>query len=255
MRIAPSIRGTAAVMAVVIAVFWLVSTAFPDCVFSAYMETRRWLAAAGPIEKLETARPKPRDAVPCSGTIASIKPAVPDKYFPPGVLRCNERQEEFVTNWYSEQLKALGEPSLWALSRSDSQARVYRFFWLRSFHHPVSVRVIINSDLTGVLILKITGGAGGYAPGDLIRKESMPLGKNGTALLLARVLQTHLWELPTRGGTGGNDGASWILEAVADGKYQVVDRWSPGEADPVYALGMTFITHLAGLQIDPKEVY
>lgn len=255
MRNVRQIRTLAEVFTVAIAVVGLLSMSFTDCVFSAYLETRRWLAAAGPIKKLETATARSRDAVPCSDSIMSGRAVGPNQYFPPGLLGCGGRQDDLLTKWYSEQLKALGEPSLWALSKSDSHARVYRFLWLRSFHHPVSVRVIINSDLTGTLVLKIASGAGGYAPGDLVRNESVPVGKHGTSLLFARVLQARLWELPTRGHPGGNDGANWIVEAVADGKYQIVDRWSPGEADPVHALGMTFITDLAGLQVDPKEVY
>lgn len=160
-----------------------------------------------------------------------------------------------MTDWYSKQLKALDEPSLWALSRSDSRAMAYRFLWLRSFHHPISVRLIIKPDLTGVLIVKIANGTGGYRPGSLIRNESMPIGKQGTALLLTRVVQAYFWEMPTRGRPGGTDRSEWILEAVTDGKYQIVDRWSPGEGDPVHTLGMTFLAALAGMRIDPKELY
>ena len=69
----------------------------------------------------------------------------------------------------------------------------------------MSVRLIINTDLTGVLIIKMTNGAGGYKPGTLIRNESIPMGRHGTALLLTRVLQTDFLgaSIPGPGRQGG----------------------------------------------------
>jgi hypothetical protein len=246
---------TAGILVCAAALCWLICVAFPDEVFSAYSGAQRWLAAAGPIQKLQPANPTPRDATPCRGTLASAKSAAPDEYFPPGVLACDEKRDAFLAGWYSGHLKALGEPALWALSRSDSRARVYRFLWLRTFDHPVSARVVISHDLTSDLVLKVTNGAGGYEPGTLIRNERVPIGKHGTSLLLAQVTQTGFWEMETRRGPGGLDGAEWILEAVTDGRYQIVNRWSPPKIDPVYGLGMTFVIGLAHMRLDPKEIY
>ena len=47
--------------------------------------------------------------------------------------------------------------------------------WLRSFHHPVAVRLDIMSDGTGKLTVKIANGAAGYKPGKLVENTS-PLG-------------------------------------------------------------------------------
>jgi len=246
---------TVALLLVAVGAFWLFSTMFPDQVSGAYVGARRWLAAAGPIKKLPFPNPAAREEAPCRGTPQTLKPIAPDQYFPPGVLACDDQQEAFLTNWYSKALRALGEPTLWALSRDDSRAMVYRFLWLRSFHHPVSVRLVLKPDLTGVVISKSTGGAGGYDPGALIRNESASVGRRGTTLLLARLGQAHFWELPPRNGPGGVDGAQWVLEGVENGRYHVVDRWSPGETDAVYTLGMTFLLDLADMRIDPKEVY
>jgi hypothetical protein len=152
-------------------------------------------------------------------------------------------------------LKALEEPSLWALSRSDPHATVYRFLWLRSFHHPVSVRLIIQHDLTGKLVAKITGGAGGYEPGSLIRNESTPVGKQLTTQFLSQIVVSHYWELERRSQPDGLDGAQWILEAISDGHYQLVDRWSPQETDLIRVLGSIPMTDLAGIRIDSRDVY
>ena len=50
--------------------------------------------------------------------------------------------------------------------------------------------------------------------------------------------RSNYWRLPEtneavsgRDGeaVSGRDGASWVLEAVSDGQYHIVDRWSPDE--------------------------
>jgi hypothetical protein len=43
------------------ALVWVSIDAYPDKVFSAYLETRRWIAAAGPIPRLPAPRLIPRD--------------------------------------------------------------------------------------------------------------------------------------------------------------------------------------------------
>src|SRR5258706_15132529 len=80
------------------------------------------------------------------------------QYFPPGVL-------ESKANWYSRYLKALHEPSLWELSLHDPKAEVYRFVWLRSFHHPIAVRLVVRTNGSGWIHSRMTTGQGGYEPG------------------------------------------------------------------------------------------
>lgn len=45
----------------------------------------------------------------------------------------------FMNDWYGSFLKAMGEKSLLKVSINDTE--VYRFLWLRTFDHPVFVRV------------------------------------------------------------------------------------------------------------------
>jgi hypothetical protein len=179
---------------------------------------------------------------------------LPDQYFPPGVLGCGERLDGLLIDWYTKQLKALREPSLWTVSRSGRPVGVYRFLWLRSFHNPIAVRLVINPDMTGVVFVKVTSGKGGDDPGRLVRNESYPVGRHGTALLQIRLREANFWNVVPRGQPGGTDGAQWIVEGVSDGRYQVVDRWSPGESDPIHTLGLTFLTDLAGLRVAHDEL-
>jgi hypothetical protein len=199
------------------------------------------------IEKTQT-----QDADPCQGWDKAGLPHATDHFFPAGVLGCNE----VIRDWYVKVLTALDEPSLWELSKKDPQARVYRFLWLRSFHDPLAIRLVINHDLTGLAITKVGDVKIGYPdPGRLSRSETRAVGTHGTSLLLTRVIATDFWALRSGGTLSGLDGADWILEAVADGAYKVVVRWSPGDRDPIYVLGMTLASDVAGLKLGRDEVY
>ena len=76
-----------------------------------------------------------------SGQRVAIEgPVIPSyNYFPPTVV------DEFTANWYGRFLNAFDEPSLWELSKK-SPTQSYRFTWLRTFHHPVVVRIDVRPD-------------------------------------------------------------------------------------------------------------
>ncbi|HZS04476.1 MAG TPA: hypothetical protein VFD58_06540 [Blastocatellia bacterium] len=86
-------------------------------------------------------------------------------FFPAGKLDSRPQAEQFVVEWYSEHLKAMAEPSL--LTLSGVQIECYRFLWLRSFHHPVAVRIWREGN-DRFIVAKELDGAGGYEPGRLV---------------------------------------------------------------------------------------
>lgn len=170
------------------------------------------------------------------------------RYFPPGMY------DQFVSEWYTKQLKALEEPSLWELSKT-SGTQAYRFLWLRTFHHPVAIRLEINSDGTSRVTSKMASGAGGYDPGKLIQNDVATLTKERTDWFLEIIENNSFWKLPARDETRmGCDGAQWIVEGVRDGSYHLVDRWSPRDGQ-VHAIGMAMIKELVKLQVAAKEIY
>src|SRR5262249_54821281 len=73
------------------------------------------------------------------------------RYFPSGAF--GPSPQSFSETWYSSTLRALEEPSLFAL-RNDPSRRVYRFLWLPSFHRPISVRLTINADGSGSIVTR-----------------------------------------------------------------------------------------------------
>lgn len=196
----------------------------------------------------------------------SQKTATKIDYFPPSTLEETPQSSQFKEQWYSDQLRALKEPSLWELSKTQ-KTQIYRFLWLRSFHHPISVRLDIAENGAAVLTTKVTNGTGGYEPGDLVVNETHSLTKEQTASFLDQIKEAGFWGLATHENTQevvgpdgktivevGVDGAQWILEGVKDGKYKIADRWSP-EKGPVRALGLRMLIDLAKLKLLYEEVY
>jgi hypothetical protein len=178
-----------------------------------------------------------------------------EPYFPKGVLGNDPRSDAFVLNWYSKHLKALEEPSLLQLAKNPS-SESYRFVWLRTFHHPVVIRIDIRADGIGELTTKVSNGAGGYEPGKLIENTSRPLTRQQSEQLVATIKKVQFWELPPHESseTVGCDGSQWIIEGVKNGKYHVVDRWTPGKG-AVHELGLLFVSGLANMRIPKDELY
>jgi hypothetical protein len=165
---------------------------------------------------------------------------------------------EFNSRWYSDHLRALREPSLWETSKQDAMAEEYRFLYLRSFHHPISVRLVVNPDKTATLTSKETSGQSGK-PGRLSRNRKNHLTKLQTEAFLAALNRGSFWALPTSLVESNDvvqlDGAQWILEGVAQGRYHIVDRWSPDRADdPVRSIGAMLID-LAHFKFSDRDVY
>jgi hypothetical protein len=155
------------------------------------------------------------------------------------------------------------EPSLLELSR-DPQALQYRFLYLRTFHHPIAVRRIVNTDGTGTFISKELSGAGAYEPGHLIwNRRTQRRSTDVRDAFLDYLEKIDFWSLPTDDVPDDTvilDGAQWVLEAAKSGNYQVVQRWcadvdtgSPDDAR-FRRLCLRFLRE-ASLKLSFDEVY
>jgi hypothetical protein len=176
------------------------------------------------------------------------------RYFPNLAFDHDQGLNDFIVNWYSINLEAMGEPSLLELSKT--RAHVYRFLWLRTFHNPVAVRLNVDEDGTSQLTVKVTNGSGGNTPGVIVKNETRRLSKDHTQGFLDEVRVLDYWNLSTNDPANhrGSDGAEWILEAVKDGQYKLVVRWSP-EKGAVRTLGLAMMIHLAKLKLLHQEIY
>jgi hypothetical protein len=176
-------------------------------------------------------------------------------FFPSHAFDTDTRYNHFIDDWYSHQLRALNEPSLLTQSK-DPSAQSYRFLWLRTFHHPIAVRLDLKSDGTAILTTKISSGAGGYAPGHLVMNTSKPLTKQQTDIFLHKINIDKFWELPPTPlkDRQGDDGSEWVIEGIKDGKYHLATQWAPTEG-PIHDLGTALAFDLAALQIPKAEIY
>ena len=154
-------------------------------------------------------------------------------------------------HWYSENLRAMGEPTL--LYGPPTTAETYRFLWLRTFHHPVSVRIERRGDDVQLHAVELDGQAG-YEPGQIMRCVDKTLSIEEWSALSDQLDRLQFWtqaaEDPDR---GGKDGARWILEGRRNDKHHVTDRWSPDDG-PYRDTGLLFLK-LSGLPIPEDDLY
>lgn len=178
-----------------------------------------------------------------------------------------------------KSMRALEEGDLCkTIAKGEDEA--YRFVWLRTFDAPISVRLNVKPDRTGVLKLKITSGKAGYEPGKLVTNKTITVSKEdvdalifnlenkdggksacscsceGTATAPKYVVE-KFWELPSDEpeieGYIQLDGADWTVEGCKGDKYHRVTRWSPS-GGLVKHMGLYFLT-LAKLRPYYDEVY
>ncbi len=174
------------------------------------------------------------------------------QFFPKNSLGL--RDDRFKARWYSSQLEALDEPSLLKMA-NDPASHSYRFLWLRTFDHPIAVRVELKPDGTGILTTKVASGCGGYRPGVLTQNTSRALTPTEVSLLLSQVEKVGFWTAPNPlNDQRGTDGAQWIIEGVRDRKYHVIDRWTPNDG-AARDLGVLFAFRLAKLKVPTNKIY
>lgn len=151
---------------------------------------------------------------------------------------------DFEMKWYGSQLSALQEEPMARLA-SKKENEVYRFTWLRTFHKPVVLRVNVDLAGHGILTIKVADGAGGYKPGKLIRNESAVMNDNVIRRLRSIIANSEFFEMAPVIKDRGNDGSEWIVEAVSNGRYHVVARWTPTDGG-VHDFGMKLIETAIG---------
>ncbi len=157
---------------------------------------------------------------------------------------------QFEIKWYSGQLSAMKESVLF---NDKSRNEIYRFTWLRTFHHPVAIR-IEKYNHSYVLYWKMCDGAGGYAPGKLIVDKHKTITEANWNEFASRLQNLDFWRLSTKERVFGDDGAEWILEGKLFDNYHVVTRWTPNASTGYYKL-CDFLIGLTGLKIPAHQKY
>ncbi len=97
---------------------------------------------------------------------------------------------------------------------------------------------------------------GGFEPGHLIRNRESRLSKEATDWFLGELNQVHFWDVPTRDKSQeGVNGAEWIVEGVKQGRYHMIERYSPIPRTQFMFLESRLRSHLARLRLLYQQVY
>lgn len=145
----------------------------------------------------------------------------------------------FINSWYSKMLFALHEP---VLKHYNGDKEIYRFTWLRTFNHPVSVRLEKQGDNVK-LFSNVCDGAGGYEPGKIIFDTTINLTEKQVDTTNIKLDNAKFWELKTESREdSGMDGSEWIMEVFKNNKYHMVVRWTPEKGTAFRAIGEYLIS-------------
>lgn len=181
--------------------------------------------------------------------------------FPAGAL------DDSSVKWYSKHLKAMKEENL--KDQSATTIEAYRFLWLRTWHHPIAVR-LENAGGRYQIVVKQLSGKGGYQPGKLVLDSSRELTRDEWLAVTSRISKCGFWEMPTEEQpyvtsegyhlyTNILDGAAWILEGVRGDQYHIVDRQSPDDSEHRklgnYREVGLHILEISGLELKDEEIY
>jgi len=145
-------------------------------------------------------------------------------YWPPGFFsEDNDGLDRHMRGWYGRHLAAMGEPSLYEAREDDVEA--YRFIHLPTWGRPVVVRIEKRGS-TVRMTHRILSGQGGYDPGELTTDTTTAATEAQLDSVRDAIDEADFWDLPVTADLG-MDGEQWIIEAARDGRYHLVDRWTP----------------------------
>jgi hypothetical protein len=136
----------------------------------------------------------------------------------------SDESECIVQSRYGDRLRAMNEKPLAGAAAEEA----YRFLWLRTFHHPVSVRIESSRGKARLVAVELDG-KGGFLPGKTFRQAKRELSAQEWTTFTTALDAAGFWTWKTEDpGNGGLDGADWVLEGLRHATYHVVVRWSPG---------------------------
>lgn len=162
------------------------------------------------------------------GSVNLAKAETGEAFFPSGLFSRQSDADRVNQAYYAKQLGALKETSIYEL-RKDTKVTAFRFLCVRALQPPFVIRVEKKADGTGSLIFKQSDGTGGYQTGKIADNQTMKVSKAQMGELEAKITAMQFFELDYRKkNQGGFDGARWLIEGLQNGKYHLVDRYSPG---------------------------
>ena len=115
-----------------------------------------------------------------------------------------------TAEWLQVQLSDLKEDCLYNKELKQNSI-IYRFTWLRSFHHPIAIRIEkVENEI--MLYWKVGKGAGGYEPEGLKKSGKKKLRLKEWIEFEEIVKASSFDSLPNEKYIPMTDGATWTLE-------------------------------------------
>jgi|GEM_PF-7018787 len=187
------------------------------------------------------------------------------RYVPDAGLNDNPSVDASLYCFDSQFLRVVEERPF---CRASANVEIYRFRWLRTFDHPISIRLEAGDDY--VLVSKQTSGKSGFGIGQLITNESHKLTPEQWVRFKALLEELDFWkvnssdldsdkreaaakdEILIRG-----DGSDWILEGLDHGKYHAVYAWSPRSSGPASRFRelCLYLLSLSGISVATDRIY
>lgn len=180
--------------------------------------------------------------------------------------------DTFELLWYSSALYCAKEPILFNYYQNQE---IYRFLWIRSFHHPMVFslkkhrnKVILNIKkldripqfCTEYEIIESMGDENvtrdtivhkANRQANLVLNQTIHLSVKEWNQFEKLLNKSSFWRAPIKKEDIGTDGSEWIIEAHLKHQYWFANRWSPqGE----FKTAGEYLIHLSGL-LEKEEVY
>jgi hypothetical protein len=126
----------------------------------------------------------------------------------------------------------------------------YRLIWIPTFHAPISAR-IWRSREKQFLATKQLNGRGSYGMGQLAFRDIGSLSDDEWNEFMRLLRQSGYWDLPSDDDSPlPNDGATWIMEGIRNGKQHQVNRHSPSSE---FREACVYLVKLSGLKTEIEK--
>jgi hypothetical protein len=178
-------------------------------------------------------------------------------YFPLDETGVRGVSSFIVDEWYPPHWKAMELPSLYAMAGNEN-VEIYRFVELPTWMATYAVTLELDpakmspqpflpepgvggeeanaarsawgswarTDV-GTIRYVLTNGSGGYHPGVIVARGEAAVPQHLAAEFRKLFDEADLWQERTEDLNLGRDGTTWVIESVRDGRYHVVERWTP----------------------------
>ena len=152
--------------------------------------------------------------------------------------------------WIRIQLTDLKEDCLYDRNVEPNTV-IYRFTWLRSFEHPISIRIEKTKKKIW-LYWKIGKGSGGYKPEGLKESGEKELTLRDWKIFRKKVRKSGFNNLPNENYTIMTDGASWVLEKKTSKGFKAHQTNDPyGD----FKEACLFLLEKTGIRIKEENIY